>query len=74
MGVVGEKLESELVVLGHALQLDQLVARAVGGDQRAGVPSKYLRRIRKPLALCVPLRRKSAKKTASNTGGTHKKP
>ena len=24
---------------------------------------------RKPLALCVPLRRKSAKKTASNTGG-----
>ena len=30
--------------------------------------------IRKPLALCVPLTRKSAKKTASNTSGTHKKP
>ena len=37
MGVVGERLEGELVVLGHALQLDQLVARAVGGHQCAGV-------------------------------------
>ena len=37
LGVVGERLEGELVVLGHALQLDQLVARAVGGDQRTGV-------------------------------------